>query len=170
MCSSSFTIQDGESSLSYISSTHLRSVLNFSIDNQSPPSSPFYSQVGIPVIINKVTARSQKKNPQYCLMPEEWTLVQNNLQQILVFCTFGALPTTHHGVCKGLIFTSGVKCTIDSLLGAALPIAMSGAQLLFVPQLQNLVIQIEDVLSLNSTLICEWIWILKSSSVVCCGT
>jgi len=46
---------------------------------------------------------------------------------------------------------SGVEFTIDNLLGASLPIAMSGAHSMFVLQAQNWVIQIEDVLSLNYT-------------------
>jgi len=67
-------------------------------------------------------------------VPEEWNLVQNNSQQILVFYTYEACPIkgpAYHGVCKGLIFApsvklvSGVECTIDNLLGASLPIAMS---------------------------------------------
>jgi len=99
-----------------------------------------------PIIINKVTARSHNKNPQYCFVPEEWNLVQNNSQQILVFCRYVACPTNgsaHHEVCKGLIFApnvklaSGVECTIDNLLGASLPIAMSGAHSMFVLQAQN---------------------------------
>ena len=129
-------------------------MLNINIDNQSPPSSPCDSVIRAPTIINKVNARSHNKNPQYCLVPEEWNIVWNNSQQILVFCTYRACPTNgsaHHGVCKGLIYAFGVKCTIDNLLGASLPIAMSAAYSMFVLQAQNWVIQIEDVLSLNYT-------------------
>jgi hypothetical protein len=73
-------------------------------------------------------------------VPEEWNLVQNNSQQILVFCTQGP---AHYGFCKGLIFApsvklaSGVDCTIDNLLGASLAIAMSVAHSMFVLQAQN---------------------------------
>lgn len=79
-------------------------------------------------------------------MPEEWNLVQNNSQQILVFFTYEARQTkgpAYHVVCKGLVFvpsvklTSGVECAIDNLLGASLPIAMSGVHSMFVLQAQN---------------------------------
>jgi hypothetical protein len=93
-------------------------------------------------------------------VPEEWNLVQTNSQQILVFFTYEAHQTkgpAYHGVCKGLIFVpsvklaSGVECAIDNVLDGSLPIAMSGVHSMFVLQAQNLVIQIEDVLSLNYT-------------------
>jgi hypothetical protein len=83
-------------------------------------------------------------------VPEEWYIAQTNSQQILVFCTFGASPTywpTHHGVCRGLIFATGVKHTTNNLLGAALPIAISGAEPMFVLQAQNWVIG--DVVTCN---------------------
>jgi hypothetical protein len=65
---------------------------------------------------------------------------QNNSQQILVFCIFGASPVhgpTHHGVCSDLIFATDVKHITNNLLGAALPIAISGAQPMLVLQAQN---------------------------------
>jgi len=59
---------------------------------------------------------------------------------------YEAHPTkgpAYHGVCKGLIFApsvklaSGIECTIDNLLGASLPIAISGAHSTFVLQAKN---------------------------------
>jgi hypothetical protein len=57
-----------------------------------------------PLIISKVTPRSQNMDPKYFLLSEKRNAVRKNPQQILVFCTLGRSPdprgTGHRRVCR----------------------------------------------------------------------
>jgi hypothetical protein len=65
------------------------------IDNMCPP-----------IIIDRVTPRSRKRGPEYCLPAEHLNPVQKNPQEILVFCTLGppstwdsrGAPYLHHNI------------------------------------------------------------------------
>jgi hypothetical protein len=60
-----------------------------------------------PIITTEDTPRSNLgyRNPEYCRLSEELNPVRKNPQQILVFCSFGAIG---HGVGGGLSYATGV--------------------------------------------------------------
>jgi len=57
------------------------------------------------IIIDRVTPRSRKRGPEYCLPAEHLNPVQKNPQEILVFCTLGPPPSTWDSRGGRLIYT-----------------------------------------------------------------
>ena len=80
-----------------------------SIDNWFGPH--YDSRIrGPSTVTSRVTPRSRNRDPEYCLLSEEWDPFQKNLQRILAFFTFGghgdSMGLPMFQFCRSLVYTS----------------------------------------------------------------
>jgi len=83
-------------------------VKRVSIDNWPAVSETRYSMPTTNT--SEATPRSHNRDPEYCVLSEEWNPFRNNPQQILELSMFGSLldpwgpPCS--GVCRGLLYAT----------------------------------------------------------------